>query len=219
MPCQEPKRVPINQGSKRFLLRDNGKPSARAGRKATGFHELAGLPKETCHGLARGSMTSLDTCGVHRDHVPQNRRAAGRENLDAVRTAIHRLHNQIRAKSGLPLLKENAKLARPLGHSTDMVAQGYFDHSDKFGSTFVDRILGAGYAKRIEGWSLGREPRLGYRRARHPRRVMHAWLNWPGHKANILKKAYREIGIGIRLGVPSDGGVGVTITADFGAKL
>ncbi len=32
-------------------------------------------------------------------------------------------------------------------------------------------------------------------------------------------RGFREIGIGIRLGVPSDQGVGVTITADFGAKL
>ena len=40
-----------------------------------------------------------------------------------------------------------------------------------------------------------------------------------GHKANIMKKAYREVGIGIRLGVPSDKAVGATITADFGVKL
>ena len=39
---------------------------------------------------------------------------------------------------------------------------------------------------------------------------MNAWMNSAGHKANILKKAYREVGIGIRLGVPSDNGVGAT---------
>ena len=27
---------------------------------------------------------------------------------------------------------------------------------------------------------------------------MNAWMNSAGHKANILKKAYREVGIGIR---------------------
>ena len=39
---------------------------------------------------------------------------------------------------------------------------------------------------------------------------MNAWMNSAGHKANILKKAYREVGIGIRLGVPTDDGVGAT---------
>jgi hypothetical protein len=34
------------EDSTRFLLPDKGKPSARAGRKATGLIELAGLPKE-----------------------------------------------------------------------------------------------------------------------------------------------------------------------------
>ena len=48
---------------------------------------------------------------------------------------------------------------------------------------------------------------------------MNSWMASPGHKANILKRAYREVGIGIRLGVPSDGTVGATYTADFGVKL
>jgi uncharacterized protein YkwD len=43
-------------------------------------------------------------------------------------------------------------------------------------------------------------------------------MNSAGHKANILKRSYKELGIGIRLGVPNDAGVGATFTADFGAK-
>jgi len=48
---------------------------------------------------------------------------------------------------------------------------------------------------------------------------MTSWMNSPGHKANILKRAYREVGIGIKLGVPTDDTVGATYTLDFGAKL
>ena len=40
-----------------------------------------------------------------------------------------------------------------------------------------------------------------------------------GHRGNILKAAYREIGIGVRPGVPTDAGVGATFTNDFGVKL
>ena len=35
-------------------------------------------------------------------------------------------------------------------------------------------------------------------------------------RANVVKRAYREIGIGIVTGVPSDRDSGATYTADFG---
>ena len=40
-----------------------------------------------------------------------------------------------------------------------------------------------------------------------------------GHRENILRPSFREIGIGIELGVPAGGGgSGATYTADFGAR-
>jgi uncharacterized protein YkwD len=142
------------------------------------------------------------------------------DNLDLVRAAILCLHNQIRAEKGLPLLKDNAKLRKAaVGHSSAMVSQGYFDHTSPDGDTFVDRVIGAGYTKRNDGWTLGENLAWGTGDLSTPSGVMNAWMNSAGHKANILKKAYREVGIGIRLGVPSDEGVGATITADFGVKL
>jgi uncharacterized protein YkwD len=141
------------------------------------------------------------------------------ENLEAVRAAILCLHNQIRAQNNLPLLKESAKLRKAAaGHSADMVGEGYFDHSSTNGDSFVDRIIDAGYAKRSDGWTLGENLAWGTGDLSSAKGVMDAWMNSAGHKANILKKAYREVGIGIKLGVPSDGGVGATITADFGVK-
>jgi uncharacterized protein YkwD len=41
----------------------------------------------------------------------------------------------------------------------------------------------------------------------------------PGHRSNILKRSYRQMGIGIALGIPvAGGGKGATITVDFGAR-
>jgi uncharacterized protein YkwD len=141
-------------------------------------------------------------------------------NADVVRAAILCLHNQVRVAAGLPTLKDNAKLDKAaLGHSGDMVSQGYFDHTEPDGNTFVDRILGSGYVKSDEAWALGENLAWGTGDLSTPAGVMNAWMNSAGHKANILKKSYREVGIGIRVGVPSDAGVGATITADFGAKL
>ena len=141
------------------------------------------------------------------------------DNLPLVRAAVLCLHNQVRAQNGLPALKENAKLRKAAtGHSADMVGEGYFDHTSPDGDTFVDRIVGAGYAKRNDGWTLGENLAWGTGDLSTPAGVMGSWMNSPGHKANILKRAYRDVGIGIRLGVPSDDSVGATYTLDFGVR-
>ena len=142
------------------------------------------------------------------------------QNTDAIRASVLCLINADRTKLRMPALRENAKLRKAaLGQSNDMVVNGYFDHTSPDGDTFVDRILAAGYAKKNDGWSLGENLAWGTGDLSTAQGVMNAWLNSAGHKANIVKKAYREVGIGIRLGVPTDNGVGATITADFGVKL
>ena len=110
-------------------------------------------------------------------------------------------------------------IATVRAEDVDMVAEGYFDHTSLNGDTFVDRILDAGYAKRNDGWTIGENLAWGTGELSTPQAIMNAWMNSAGHKANILKRAYKEVGIGIRLGVPTDNGVGATITADFGVKL
>src|SRR4051794_16480039 len=78
------------------------------------------------------------------------------QNVAVVRAAILCLHNQIRAQHHLPLLKLNAKLGKAAGgHSSEMVSDGYFDHTTPAGTTFDARILHAGYARRTDGWTLG----------------------------------------------------------------
>jgi uncharacterized protein YkwD len=141
-------------------------------------------------------------------------------NLDAVRAAIVCLHNQIRARNGLPLLKGNAKLRRAAErHSAEMVQKRYFEHTSPTGATMVDRILAAGYARADRGWLLGENLEWGTGSMSTPRGAIDAWMNSAGHRANILKRGYRHMGIGITLGLPSgDGGTGATITVDFGAR-
>ena len=141
------------------------------------------------------------------------------QNLELVRAAVLCLHNQVRLQQGLTRLKDNAKLRKAAnGHSSSMVDEGYFAHTSPRGETFVDRVLGAGYAKRTDGWTLGENLAWGTGDQSTPAGVMNAWMSSAGHKANIVKPGYREIGVGIRLGVPEDPGVGVTFTAEFGVK-
>jgi uncharacterized protein YkwD len=139
------------------------------------------------------------------------------DNVDEVRAAILCLHNQIRAERGLPLLRENAKLRRAaLGHSSDMVSRGFFEHTTPNGVTMVQRIQAARYTSPRFGWALGENLAWGTGSLATPRLIMKAWMDSPGHRANVVKRAYREIGIGVVAGVPSDRDSGATYTADFG---
>jgi uncharacterized protein YkwD len=141
-------------------------------------------------------------------------------NLDAVRAAIVCLHNEVRAQTGLPLLKGNTRLRRAAeGHSAEMVQRHYFEHTSPSGATMVDRILAAGYVSADQGWVLGENLEWGTGGLSTPRGALDAWMKSPGHRANILKRGYRHMGIGITLGIPTGGGgSGATITVDFGAR-
>jgi uncharacterized protein YkwD len=54
-----------------------------------------------------------------------------------------------------------------------------------------------------------------------PREVVAAWMASKGHRANVLRRSFREIGIGIEIGTPVELGPavsGATYTADFGVR-
>jgi uncharacterized protein YkwD len=140
-------------------------------------------------------------------------------NLAAIRAAVLCLHNRIRAEHGLPRLKENPRLRRAAArHSADMVARGYFSHRGPGGDSFVDRIVGSRYAGDDDGWILGENLAWGTDSLGTPAGVMEAWMASPDHRANVLRRGYREVGLGIATGVPSDRGAGATYTADFGVR-
>jgi uncharacterized protein YkwD len=141
------------------------------------------------------------------------------DNLGRIRDAILCLHNQIRAEHDLPRLRENKRLRKAaLGHSRQMVAKRFFDHTTPSGVTMVDRILRARYVREDEGWMLGENLAWGTGSFATPRGAVQAWMESPGHRANILKRGYRELGVGAVLGVPVSSAAGATYTVDFGVR-
>jgi uncharacterized protein YkwD len=100
-----------------------------------------------------------------------------------------------------------------------MVSRRYFEHTTPSGRTMVDRILATGYVSANDGWLLGENLEWGTGGLATPRGAMRAWLASPPHRENLLKRGYREVGIGVALGVPTGGGDGATYTVDFGARL
>jgi len=103
------------------------------------------------------------------------------------------LVNAERAKAGVPPLHKDARLRRAArGHSADMARRGFTSHDDPDGVTPVDRMRAEGYPEPgAENIARGQS---------HPQAVMQAWMNSPGHRANILRAEFARIGIGVHLG-------------------
>ncbi|MFC4597437.1 CAP domain-containing protein [Cohnella hongkongensis] len=122
---------------------------------------------------------------------------AGAEAADsAFATQVITLVNQERAKAGLkPLAATNATLTKmALDKAKDMYHNGYFDHnSPTYGSPF-DMMKKYGINYRYAGENIAKGQRT-------PQEVMNAWMNSPGHRANILSANFTTIGVAYYNGV------------------
>jgi uncharacterized protein YkwD len=138
-------------------------------------------------------------------------------NIGGVKASVLCLLNAQRTSRGLGPVKLNGKLAKAaLAHSSDMVSRHYFAHDAPGGGNVVTRAKKAGYIPRIGLWTVGENLAFGSGSAASAADIMQAWMNSPPHRANILTKAFKEIGIGIVSGAPKGGG-GATFTTVFGA--
>jgi uncharacterized protein YkwD len=143
-----------------------------------------------------------------------------RENLDDVRQAVLCLHNRERARYGLALLRENPDLRSAAArHSTHMVDAHFFNHVTPSGRTMIDRVRRSGYLRRVHGsWSVGENIAWASGRLSTADEITDVWMSSPGHRANILRAKFREIGIGISIGTPSGSRSGATYTENFGFR-
>jgi uncharacterized protein YkwD len=141
-------------------------------------------------------------------------------NLPQVEAATLCLLNAERTSRGLVALRINGRLGNAaLAHSTDMVANHYFAHEDQSGGGPEDRIARAGYLPRYGPWVIGENIAWGTDYLATPREIVRAWMNSPPHRHNILYSDFRQIGIGLALGVPDPSlGDGATYSTEFGAK-
>ncbi|MFF4840617.1 CAP domain-containing protein [Streptomyces collinus] len=108
-----------------------------------------------------------------------------------VAARIVTLVNAERAKVGCSALTLNPTLTKVAqAHSQDMAAHQNMSHTGSDGSSPGDRITAAGY-----NWSsYGENVAYGYGT---PEEVMAGWMSSPGHRANILNCAFKEIGVGL----------------------
>ncbi|MGI5237380.1 CAP domain-containing protein [Dactylosporangium sp. CA-139066] len=115
-----------------------------------------------------------------------------------------------RKKRNCPDLRNNDKLHNAAyKHSADMAKRNYFSHDTPEGVSFSARISDEGYR-----WSGAAENIAAGQPT--PEAVMQAWMNSPGHKANILNCSYVDLGIGLAYQVKGNGQKTPYWTQDFG---
>lgn len=106
------------------------------------------------------------------------------------------LVNEARAKTGVGPLAIDGRLREAArAHSADMARRGFVAHNNPDGKSPAERMRAAGYEQAgAENVARG-QPR--------PTEVMRAWMNSPGHRANIVNPEFKSIGVGIHM---ADGG-------------
>jgi uncharacterized protein YkwD len=115
---------------------------------------------------------------------------ASREHVRAV--------NDLRQEAGLRTLRSCAALDRAAAaHAEAMAASKVFSHTGPDGSTPGQRARSSGYRSSAVGENLA----VGYPDLPQ---VLAAWLESPGHRANLLDPRHRHIGVA---SVPSADGI------------
>ncbi|MBD8078738.1 CAP domain-containing protein [Cellulosimicrobium arenosum] len=108
--------------------------------------------------------------------------------------AVVELTNAERAAAGCgPLAVDERLTAAARLHSEDMVERDYFDHTSLDGRSPWDRAKAQGYAD-----PSGENIAAGQRTAEE---VVRAWMDSPGHRANILHCGFQDLGVGYQDGV------------------
>lgn len=112
-------------------------------------------------------------------------------------SAIIKETNLQRLENGeLPALTENELLAEAaLAKAKDMFEKQYFEHNSPDGVTPGQLVQNAGYEFIVAGENLI----LG--NFSSEKELVQAWMDSPGHRANILNNKYTEIGVAIIKGV------------------
>ncbi|MER6673586.1 CAP domain-containing protein [Streptomyces sp. NPDC000983] len=111
----------------------------------------------------------------------------------AAAAQVLKLVNEERAKAGCDAVAANSALAElAAAFSQDMADRDFFDHTDPDGLSPWDRAAKAGITN-LGGENIAR----GQADAAA---VMDAWMNSPGHRANILNCDFKTLGVGVKLG-------------------
>jgi uncharacterized protein YkwD len=146
--------------------------------------------------------------------------AAAAIHLTAPEKAMLALINHARTSRGRHALRVVSSLERASrSHSRDMLRRGFFSHSSYSGASYATRLRAFGYsATGCTGWKVGEIIGLS-RGSKAVAIVFRRWMKSPVHRAVILQRSFRDIGVG-RFKGTLRGLTGVSMfTVDFGRRV
>jgi uncharacterized protein YkwD len=112
----------------------------------------------------------------------------------ALELELERAVNELRIRHRLAPLERSEALAEVArGHSRDMAARDYFEHSSPEQEVVADRVRAAGVRYRKVGENLAR-----VERSESPvSNAIEGWMSSPTHRANLLTPEFEEGGVGV----------------------
>jgi uncharacterized protein YkwD len=149
--------------------------------------------------------------------APQSRAAGTERPAVQLEARIAARVNGVRGWYGLRPLRHSSGLqAAARSHSWDMVRQGFFEHDSANGLPFWRRIARFYRSRGFARWQVG-ENLLWSSRNVTAVQIVGRWMRSPGHRANLLSGAWRELGVGA-LRRAHRGHTVTIVTLDFGAR-
>jgi uncharacterized protein YkwD len=136
------------------------------------------------------------------------------------------LINRLRRRHGLrPLRPARSLRVAATGFAAEMVRQGFFAHVGPDGRDLVARLRSTGFIRRDVAWSVGENLGWGVGAAARPVEIVRAWMRSGPHRQNLMGHGFRQIGIGVDLGVPAASAAGparerggATYVVDLGVR-
>ena len=126
-------------------------------------------------------------------NINQNNNTETTTGMNSDEKEVFDLINKQRAQNGLSPLKENSELQRVARiKAQDMVNNNYFSHtSPTYGSPF-DMMKSFKISYNTAGENIAGNSNNSS--------AVTAWMNSPGHRANILNSSFNQTGIGVVTG-------------------
>jgi uncharacterized protein YkwD len=131
--------------------------------------------------------------------------------------------NLVRRWHGLRPLRESRGLAAAARrHSREMGVKGYFEHDSASGAAFWHRIERSYGSRGFGHWEVGENIAWNTARATAAD-VVRQWMHSPPHRANMLSRSWRELGLGAyrvrRAGGAYEGRTATIVTLDLGVRV
>jgi uncharacterized protein YkwD len=163
-------------------------------------------------GVSGASRKSSRTACTGANTVPVDE-STRRQATVAVLCLVNRLRARYRMR---PVRASFGLTVAALQHSSDMVVRRYFAHDGPGGDTLGDRARRTGYIQPHRGFAVSEA--MAWGEGATPRSLVRSLRRSPEHRAILLDRDQRDVGIGLSVGAPVSGvsTSSATLVLEFG---